>query len=52
MVCENLLGCSYEGILDRIMDYKGLVNRKMKRSFQQSNTKARLSKILTMRKKK
>lgn len=45
------LGCSRRGILDRIVDYKGLVNRKIKITFQQGKVKARLSKMLTMRKR-
>lgn len=52
MCDENLLGRSCRRILHWIVDYKGLVHKKMKRRFQQSNTKARLSKMLTMRKKK
>lgn len=50
MYDKNLLGCPSRGIPERIMDYKGLVSREMRR-FQKYSTKARLSKMLTMRKK-
>lgn len=47
---KNLLGCPRRGIPEMMMDYKGLVNREMRR-FQQYGTVARLSKMLAKRKK-